>query len=427
MKRVGAIIASGGLMAARIRQILFGLLAIFGATGIVLGVVSPVLAQGGPVVVLPTTGIVDDVMAGYLREGIARADADGAVAVVVKLDTPGGNLSSTNDIVGTLLESPLPIIVWVAPAGGFAASAGTFITMASNVALMAPGTSIGAASPVSSEGGDITGTEGDKVRNDAIAKITAIAQARHRNVTWAAEAVSKARSSSASEAVSLGVVDGMAATLEDVLAFATGRQVEVGGATVTLDLSGASTTQIDMNPFLAFIRLLSDPTIAFLLFSAGSAGLLAELWSPNFVTGILGALLIILAFIGLGALPLNVGGLLLIILAMVLFGLELTVTSHGLLGFGVLVCFALGASAPFTTPRDPFEPVVRVAPPVIITTTATAAIFLALVVWAAVRSRGMLSPQGTVGRAVAIPPGAEAVVRRPIEPLGSIYLAGEEW
>jgi len=113
---------------------------------------------------------------------------------------------------------------------------------------------------VSSQGGDITGTEGDKVRNDAIAKISAIAQARHRNVTWAAEAVSKARSSSASEAVSLGVVDGMAATLDDVLAFASGRQVEVGGATVTLDLSGASTTQIDMNPFLAFIRLLSDPT-----------------------------------------------------------------------------------------------------------------------------------------------------------------------
>jgi membrane-bound serine protease (ClpP class) len=384
-------------------------------------------AAGKVVYVLPTTGIVDEGMAHYLADGVGRAEQDGAAAVVIKLNTPGGALLAMNDIVGTLLEAKVPIIVWVAPAGGFAASAGTFITLAANVAVMAPGTSIGAASPVDSQGGDISGTEGDKVRNDAIAKISAIAQARHRNVTWAAEAVSQARSSSASEAVSLGVVDGMAASLDDVLAFASGRQVEVGGATVTLDLSGASTTQIDMNPFLAFIRLLSDPTIAFLLFSAGSAGLLAELWSPNFVTGILGALLIILAFIGLGALPLNVGGLLLIILAMVLFGLELTVTSHGLLGFGGLVCFALGASALFTTPGDPFEPVVRVAPTVIVTTTATAAIFLALVVWAAIRSRGMVSPEGTVGRAVAIPKGAEAVVRRPIEPLGSIYLAGEEW
>ena len=160
-----------------------------------------------------------------------------------------------------------------------------------------------------------------------------------------------------------------------------------------------------MNPFQSFIRLLSDPTIAFLLLSAGSAGLIAELWSPNFVTGILGGLAIILAFIGLGTLPLNVGGLLLIVLAMVLFGLEVTVTSHGLLGFGGLVCFALGASALFTEPGDPFEPVARVAPAVIVTTTTTAAIFLALVVWAALRSRGMASPAGIVGSSPSLPPG----------------------
>ena len=216
----------------------------------------------------------------------------------------------------------------------------------------------------------------------------------------------------------------MAATIDDVLAFANGKQVKVAGAQVTLDLTGATTTEIDMSPFLAFVRLLSDPTIAFLLFSAGSAGLLAELWSPNFVTGILGALLIILAFIGLGALPLNVGGALLIVLAMVLFGLELTVTSHGLLGFGGIVCFALGASLLFTAPVDPFAPLVRVAAPVIITSTVTATIFLVLVVWAALQSRGKPS-SGTVGPALV--QGGTAVVRRPIEPLGSIYAAGEEW
>ena len=182
-----------------------------------------------------------------------------------------------------------------------------------------------------------------------------------------------------------------------------------------------------MNPFQQFIRLLSDPTIAFLLFSAGSAGIIAELWSPNFVTGILGGLALILAFIGLGTLPLNVGGLLLIILAMVLFGLEVTVTSHGLLGVGGLVCFALGASALFTEPGDPFEPVVRVAPIVIATTTTTAAVFLGLVVWAAVRSRSMTSPSGIVGTSAQLPPGSIGVVRRPLEPLGSIHAAGEEW
>ncbi|MBI3749388.1 MAG: nodulation protein NfeD [Chloroflexi bacterium] len=382
---------------------------------------------GREVVVLPTTGIVDQVMARYLADGIARAEREDAAAVVIKLDTPGGDLFSTNDIVGTLLEAKVPVIVWVAPAGGFAASAGTFITLASNIALMAPGTSIGAASPVGGQGETITGTEGDKIRNDAIAKITSIAEARHRNVDWAVSAVRDARSSPVSEAVRLGVVDGMASTLEEVLAFANGRRVEVAGQTVTLDLTDASPVEVGMNPFQQFIRLLSDPTIAFLLFSAGSAGIIAELWSPNFVTGILGALALILAFIGLGALPLNVGGLLLILLAMVLFGLEVTVTSHGLLGVGGLVSFALGASALFTEPGDPFEPVVRVAPVVIVVTTATAAAFLALVVWAAVRSRTMRSPSGVVGSAAALPAGSVGIVRRPLEPLGSIHVAGEEW
>jgi len=384
-------------------------------------------STGPEVVVLPTTGIVDEGMARYLADGIARAERDNAAAVVIKLNTPGGSLFATNDIVGILLEARIPIIVWVAPAGGFAASAGTFITLASNIALMAPGTSIGAASPVGGGGEDISGTEGAKVKNDAIAKITAIAEARHRNVDWAVSAVRDAKSSPVSEAVKVGAVDGEAATLDDVLAFANGRQVKVGGQTITLDLTGATPIEVGMNPFQQFIRLLSDPTIAFLLFSAGSAGIIAELWSPNFVTGILGGLALILAFIGLGALPLNVGGLLLIIMAMVLFGLEVTVTSHGLLGVGGLICFALGASALFTEPGDPFEPVARVAPAVIVTTTTTAAIFLALVVWAALRSRNMTAPSGIVGSSAHLPPGSVGVVRRPLEPLGSIHAAGEEW
>ena len=142
-----------------------------------------------------------------------------------------------------------------------------------------------------------------------------------------------------------------------------------------------------MNPFQEFLHLLSDPNIAFILFTIGFYGLLFELQNPNFVTGILGALAIVLAFIGFGSLPLNVAGLLLIVLAIVLFGLELTVTSHGLLGVGGLICFALGASALFTQPGDPFEPLASVATPVIVTTTVTAACFLALIVWAAVRTR----------------------------------------
>jgi membrane-bound serine protease (ClpP class) len=380
-------------------------------------------AAGPQVVLLPTTGIVDSSMAKYLADSIGQATADGAAAVIVKLDTPGGDLQSTNDIVGTFLEARIPVIVWVAPAGGFAASAGTFITLSSNIALMAPGTSIGAASPISGDGSDIPGTLGQKVKNDAIAKITSIATARGRNVEWAISTVRDARSSPAAEAVQLGAVDGIATTLDDVLAFANGKTVQVAGQPRTLDLTGATVSEVGMNPFLAFIRILSDPTIAALLFTAGSAGIIAELWSPNFVTGILGGLAIILALIGLGALPLNVGGLVLIAFGMLLFGLEATVTSHGLLGVGGLVCVALGLSALFTGPVDPFGPVVRVAGPAIVVMIATGAVFVALMVFGAIQSR-RAGPDVPFGVRLI---GAIGEVRAPLRPIGSVLAGGEEW
>jgi len=384
-------------------------------------------AASRTVVVLPTTGIVDEGMANYLADGISRAAADGDAAVVIKLNTPGGSLLATQSITGAMIDARIPIIVWVAPSGGFAASAGTFITLAGNLSYMAPGTSIGAASPVGPQGEDITGTEGQKTMNIAIKMISSIADARHRPLDWAVSTVQNAKAYTVTEAIAAGAVDGQAATIDEVLALANGKSVKTGAGDVTLDLAGATTTDQPMSPFLAFIRLLSDPTIAFLLLSSGSVGLLAELWSPNFVTGILGGIAIILAFIGLGALPLNVGGLLLVILAFVLFGLELTVTSHGLLGVGGVICLALGASALFTGPVDPFGPAVRVALPVIITSTATAAILMALVVYGALRSRGMAAPVGMAGTAAAVPPGSLGVVRRPLEPIGSVYAGGEEW
>jgi membrane-bound serine protease (ClpP class) len=395
----------------------------------VLGILSggPVRAAGGTVIVLPATGVVDNVLAGYLAEGIALAGRDGAAAVVVRLNTPGGSLDATQKIVSSLLDAPLPTIVWVAPSGARAASAGTFITLAAHVAVMAPGTNIGAASPISGSGEDIEGTLGKKVLNDAIANIRSIARERGRNVDWAEETVRDARSSEASEAVEVGAVDGLAGSIDAVIAFADGRTVTVAGQPWVLDLAGASIDELAMNPFQEFLHLLSDANISFVLFTIGFYGLLFELQNPNFVTGILGALAIVLAFIGFGSLPLNVGGLILILLAMVLFGLELTVTSHGLLGVGGLICFALGASALFTQPGDPFEPLASVAPPVIATTTVTAGIFLLLVIVAAVRSRTMLAPAGVVGSSPGLPPGAAGVVKRAIEPLGSVYVAGEEW
>jgi membrane-bound serine protease (ClpP class) len=409
-------------MNRRIARVLYGLPLLLGLFGLSIGAIRGV--GSGPVVVLTATGVVDNVMAGYISEGVMRATDDGASAVVIRLNTPGGGLEATYSIVGTLLEADVPTIVWVAPAGGRAASAGTFITLASHVAVMAPGTNIGAASPVLAGGGDIPETLRDKVFNDTVAKVRAIAEERERNVEWAVSTVEEAVSSAASEAVEIGAVDGIAGSIEEVLAFADGREVKIDGTTVTLDVAGKSTDQLDMNPFQAFLHLLSDPNIAALLFSVGSLGLIYELMSPNFVTGILGAMAIILAFIGSDSLPLNVAGLLLIGLAMLLFVLEWNVVSHGLLTVGALVCFALGLSALYTVPGDPFGPIVGVAAPLIAFMTVTFGIIMVLVTFAALRTRRMAMP-GLAG--IDVGQGMQGIVRRPLEPLGSVHIAGEEW
>ncbi len=277
------------------------------------GFAGPTRAATPAVVVLPTTGDVDGVMAQYLADGIARAEREGAPAVIVELNTPGGSLDAMQQITSTFLESPVPVIVWVAPAGGRAASAGTFITLAANLAFMAPGTNIGAASPIDSSGEDIPGTLGVKVKNDAIANISAIAQARGRPVAWAVSTVSDATSYSASEAVAAGGVDGIAATEADVLAAANGRTVTVaGGRQVTLALAGAATEVVELNPFQALLRLLADPNIAFILFVAGILRpRSSSSQSPNIVDRDPGRAVAPPRLHRLRDLPLNVAGLLL--------------------------------------------------------------------------------------------------------------------
>ena len=192
-----------------------------------------------PVYVITATGVVDNVMAGYIEAAVDRAAKDASPALIVQLNTPGGSLDATQRIVSALLEAPVPAIVWVAPSGGRAASAGTFITLAANLAYMAPGTNIGAASPVGSGGEDLTGTIGEKVKNDAMANIRSIAETRGRNVDWAVSTVDKAVSSSAVEAVRLGAVDGIATSIEDVRRQADGQVVTVASQPVTIDIADA--------------------------------------------------------------------------------------------------------------------------------------------------------------------------------------------
>jgi membrane-bound serine protease (ClpP class) len=383
-----------------------------------------------PVYLVSATGVVDSVMAGYIEEAVRRAAQDASPAIIVSLNTPGGSLDATQRIVSSLLHAPLPTIVWVAPSGGRAASAGTFITLAANLAYMAPGTNIGAASPVGAGGAELEGTIGDKVRNDAIANIRSIARARGRNVEWAASTVDKAVSSTAYEAVAIGAVDGIATSVEDVQRQATGQVVEVGATSVTVDIDDAPIVELPMNPFQSVLHLLSDPNIAFILLTLGFYGLLFELQSPNFVTGILGAIALILAFIGFGSLPLNVGGVLLIGLAIVLFVLEFSVVSHGLLTVAGLICFVLGAFALYTAPGNPTAPDVSVAAPLIFLMAGVTAAFMILVLVAVVRvrarSRAFAGAYGAGGSSM-VPAGSEGLVKTPLTPHGVVHAAGEEW
>ena len=380
--------------------------------------------SAGAIVILPTTGIVDSVMADYLKSSLDAAAQARAAAVIIELDTPGGSLDSTQQIVSALLTAKVPTIVWVAPAGGYAASAGTFITLAANLAFMAPGTRIGAASPIDSSGNDIPGTLGEKVKNDAIAWITSIAQTRHRPVDWAASTVRDAHSSAANDAVSVGAVDGIAATAQDVVAQANGRTVQVGGTDVVLSLSSAPIEEATINPFEGILHLLADPNIAFILFTLGGLALVFELHNPNLLTGVLGAIAIVLAFVGFASLPLNVVGLLLVGIGIVLFALEPSIPSHGLLTLGGAIAFVLGASALYSQP-NPLQPVVGVALPLVVVATATSAAFGLLIATMAVRTRRMIGPASSPKASVAI--GTAGEVRNPLAPLGSVYAAGEEW
>ena len=386
-------------------------------------------AAGDTVIVLPTSGVVDQVMAEYLRSGIARGAEEGAAAVVIELDTPGGSLESTREIVQAELSAEVPVMVWVGPAGARAASAGTFLTLAAHVASMAPATNIGAATPINSDGSDIPEDLGNKVMNDTIATITSIAEERGRPVDWAVGTVTDALSYTVDEALAAGAIDFKADSIEDLLAQADGTTVNVAGEAVVLQTAGAAVERLGMNPFQSFLHLLSDPNIAFILFTLGFYGIFFELQNPNYVTGILGAFALILAFIGFGSLPLNIAGLILIGLAVVLFVLEWTVTSGGLLTIGGLVAFALGASALYTEPGDPVAPSVSVSTEVIVIMTAiTGAVMLGIL---SVVMRQRRKPQTVIGVShidtPLVPLGTQAEVRRALTPTGTIFAVGEEW
>jgi membrane-bound serine protease (ClpP class) len=413
---------------SRVAALAHGLIRLCFASGLALLLVTPTLADDAAptVYVLPTSGVVDQVMSGYIHDGIDKAQREGAAAALIELNTPGGDLSATRDIVTSLLNAPIPVIVWVGPQGARAASAGTFITLAAHVATMAPGTNIGAATPIDSSGQNIGSDLQAKVTQDTLALLRSISDARGRNYDQAATTVNSAASFTATEAVSAGLVDGIANSAADAVTLANGRTVTVNGQPVTLALENAQLLETAMNPLQSILHVLSDPNIAFILFTLGFYGLLFELAHPNFVTGIVGAISIILAFVGFGSLPLNLAGLLLIGLGIVLFVLELTITSHGLLTVAGIICFVLGAAALYTEPGTPTAPDVSVAWPLIALMAGLTGAFVFAIAALAVRARRDHSTAPGLAGA-GLPANALGEVRRPLMPIGSVYAGGEEW
>jgi len=365
-------------------------------------------------------GAIQPITAEYIVHSIDRAERDHCEALVIRLDTPGGLDTSMRQIVKRILVSEVPVIVYVAPAGSRAASAGTFIAYAAHVSAMAPGTAIGAATPVSLGGGGMDSTMAHKVQNDAVSYIRSLAAQRGRNADWGEKAVRAGGSLPEDEALKMDVVDYVARDLDELLDKVDGRTVTVAGATRTLHTRGAA--QVFLPPSLRqhLLGRIVDPNIAYILFILGFYGIIFELSNPGAILpGIIGGISILLALLAFQALPVNMTGVFLILFAMLLFLVEVKVHSHGLLSGGGVIALVLGSLLLVSGGQGQ----VRLSLSVILTVTVATVLFFAFVIGAGYRAlqrKPVTGHEGLVGeRGVAL----TAFTSR----TGRIFVHGENW
>jgi len=358
----------------------------------------------------------------FIHEAIFAAERDGARALIIELDTPGGLLESAKSIVKDLLGAPVPVIVYVAPSGAGAASAGVFITMAANIAAMAPGTTIGAAHPVNGQGSDIGGDMREKVENFTASLSKTIAQERGRNVEWAEKAVRESVSITEQEALKLHVIDIVAANRDDLLQQVSQHEVTVQGTKRTLDLAGTTIVTQEMRLKQKFLNIVANPNVAYLLMMAGLLGLYVEFTHPGvFFPGVAGGICLLLGMAALQVLPINYSGLALIGLGLGLLISELFVPSFGILGVGGIVAFVLGSLLLFDTP----DSTLTLDRSIVYAAAGTFGGFTVLVSYLVVRSQrrkpslgreGLVGEIGEVKQQIA--PGSSA---------GKIFVHGEYW
>ena len=371
-----------------------------------------------PVSVIDIDGAITPITVRLLAAAIERAQADGSQALVVQLNTPGGLERSMRSMVQSILNSEIPIVVYVAPTGARAASAGVFLTMAAHVAAMAPATNMGAAHPVA-VGGQMDKEMLKKVENDAAAFARTLATERGRNAEWMEKAVRSSVSVTEREALKLKVIDLIADSLPDLLEKIDGRVVKTKRGAMALETKNAPVKVIDIRFRDRFLALITDPNIAYILMMVGMLGIFFELSNPGVVLpGVIGGISLILAFFAFQSLPINWAGLLLILFGVALLIAEIKIASHGVLTIGGVVSMVLGSFMLYEAPEAGF----RVSWAVILPTVGASA---GLVVWAVSAGlRAMMRPP-TTGAAGMI--GQRAVVRAALDPEGQVQLDGELW
>ena len=373
-----------------------------------------------PIFTIEVDGIINPATAKFITDSIDQASQQGGQCLIIQLDTPGGLMESMRLIVKKILASNIPIIVYVSPKGARAASAGVFITMAAHIAVMAPGTHIGAAHPVTlgAEGKE-NKTMTEKILNDTVSYIKTIANSRGKNVDWGEKAVRKSVSITEEEALKLNVVDLISPDLQDLLTKIDGRVVKFDGTTRTLLTKGMQPRSIQMSWRYRFLDIISNPSIAYILLMLGIYGVFFELSTPGAILpGVVGGIFLILAFYALQMLPISFAGLALILFAIILFIAEIKVVSHGLLAVGGVISLLLGSMMLIESPAE----YMRVSLTVIIPAVLVSAAFFIFAVTMAIRARLKKPSTGMEGLI-----GEEGIASTNITPEGKVSIHGEFW
>ena len=388
--------------------------------GLLIALLVPLLLSAQKVISIKIDGAINPVVAGFVHRAIEEAGAEQAACLLIHLNTPGGLLNSTRTIVGDILESPVPVIVYVSPAGAHAGSAGVFITLSADIAAMAPGTNIGAAHPVTLQG-NTDSVMNSKSTNDAAAFIRTIAELRKRNLEWAEDAVRQSVAITANEALEKNIIDLISVNDRELLNQADGKWILRDSSRIAIHTRGASIQFLEMGFTEKILNVVSDPDVAYILLMLGLLGLLFELFNPGIIfPGIIGFISLVLAFYALNTLPVNYAGLALIVFGVVLLLLEIKIVSHGMLAIGGIAALLIG-SLMLIRPGSGLE-VMRISRTLILSTVAVTAGFFLFVIGMGIKAQRRLPVTGAEAMV-----GETAIAYDALNPTGRVRIHGEIW